>query len=107
METKTAYGYNHRKTLNNILDPNVPDDAMCTTGDIMKFTGLTRLGVLRWRKMGRLPQPLDLPNMGTTTPRIWRVGDIRDWARKIGMLKDGVAPVAEQPVEESQKDGES
>lgn len=105
MEKKAVYGNERRRTFNDILDHNVPDDAVCTVGDIMKFTGLTHQGVLRWRRMGRIPQPLDLPNMGPTTPRLWRVGDIRDWARKIGLLKDGVAPSAEVLPEEPQKDG--
>lgn len=99
MEKKTAYGNNRRRTFNDILDHSVSDDAMCTVGDIMKFTGLTHAGVLRWRKMGRIPQPLDLPNMGPTIPRFWRVGDIRDWARKIGMLKDTAEVVSEEETE--------
>lgn len=49
--------------------------------------------------MGRIPQPLDLPNMGPTSPRFWRVGDIRDWARKIGMLKDTAEVVSEEETE--------
>lgn len=68
MEKKAVYGNERRRTFNDILDHNVSDDAMCTVGDLVKFTGLTRQGVLRWRRMGRIPQPLDLPNMGPTTP---------------------------------------
>ena len=68
MEKKAVYGNERRRTFNNILDRNVSDDAMCTVGDLVEFTGLTRQGVLRWRRLGRIPQPLDLPNRARRPP---------------------------------------
>lgn len=72
---------------NDILDPKVPDDALCTIGDLMKLLGFTRVTVWRWKKDGLLPKPLEFPNRNRHDALLWRVGDIRDWGRKAGLIK--------------------
>lgn len=75
---------------NVMLDRNIPDDSMCNISDVAGFVGISRLSVYQWLRRGKLPQPLRMPKTKETArPHLhWRVGDIRDWAREIGLLKD-------------------
>lgn len=80
--------------LNDISNPSVRDDAFCNMLDVVDFISVSRVTVYSWVKRGLFPKPCDLPKAPRTRPcLLWRVGDIRDWARKVGMLRDIEAPV--------------
>lgn len=82
---------------NRILDANVSDDLTCRIKDLQDLLGLTRLTVWKWQKTGRLPPPLAIPNRSSRDALLWRVGDIREWAEKVGLFK--TSPTKVTPIE--------
>lgn len=75
---------------NVILNKEIPDDSICSAKDIATLLSVDRLTLYRWIKHGQIPSPIRIGDpQSRTRPHLrWRVGDIRDWAREIGIIKN-------------------
>jgi predicted DNA-binding transcriptional regulator AlpA len=60
----------------------IPDDQLLRINDLVKLTTLSKSCINLWVSQGRFPKPALL----SSTVRVWRMKDIRNWVSKFSSI---------------------
>jgi prophage regulatory protein len=65
--------------MNNTQINTQSDDQLLRINEVSKLTTLSKSSINLWVAENRFPRPISL----SKTVKVWRLSDVRDWAKKM------------------------